>query len=49
MTEQPDLDRLLPLTATVFHVLVALAREPRHGYAVAREVASMRSGAGTTS
>lgn len=44
MTGQPDLDRLLPLTPTVFHVLVALAREPRHGYAVAREVEDLSDG-----
>lgn len=38
------LDALLPLTATVFHVLAALASEPRHGYAVAREVEELSGG-----
>ncbi len=44
MTAQPDLDALLPLTPTVFHILVALAGEARHGYAVAREVESVTEG-----
>lgn len=44
MTGEPQLDRLLPLTPAVFHVLVALAREPRHGYAVAREVEELSAG-----
>ena len=30
---------LLPLPSTAFHVLVALAEEDRHGYAVIKEVA----------
>ncbi len=38
MTHPPDLQELLPLTPTVFHMLVALAGGPRHGYAVAQEV-----------
>jgi DNA-binding PadR family transcriptional regulator len=44
MSARPDLDRVLPLTPTVFHVLVALAREPRHGYAIAQEVESLTEG-----
>lgn len=44
MTGRPDLDALLPLTPTVFHVLVALASEPRHGYAIAREVEELTEG-----
>ncbi len=44
MTEHSDLDRLLPLTPTAFHVLVALADVPRHGYAVAREVEELTDG-----
>jgi len=44
MTGRPDLDHVLPLTPTVFHVLVALASEPRHGYAIAREVESLTEG-----
>lgn len=44
MTDQSDLDSLLPLTPTAFHVLVALANVPRHGYAVAREVEELTEG-----
>jgi DNA-binding PadR family transcriptional regulator len=44
MTGRPKLDRMLPLTPTVFHVLVALASGPRHGYAIAREVESLTEG-----
>lgn len=38
------LDDLLPLTPTVFHVLVAVASGPRHGYAVAQEVEELTQG-----
>src|SRR5262245_11684426 len=31
-------ESLLPLPSTAFHVLVALAEEDRHGYAVIKEV-----------
>ena len=44
MTGESALQRLLPLTPVVFHVLVALAAEPRHGYAVAREVEELSDG-----
>lgn len=44
MTGRPELDVLLPLTPTVFHVLVALASEVRHGYAIAREVEELTEG-----
>jgi DNA-binding PadR family transcriptional regulator len=44
MTGRPELDRLLPLTPTVFHVLVSLASEARHGYAIAREVEELTDG-----
>jgi len=44
MPRSRDLNDLLPLTPTVFHVLVALAGAPSHGYAVAREVESMTEG-----
>lgn len=40
----PDLDGILPLTPTVFHVLVALASEAKHGYAIAREVEDLTDG-----
>lgn len=41
---EPDLDALLPLTPTVFHVLVALAGGSKHGYAIAREVEDLTEG-----
>jgi len=44
MTDDLDPGRLLPLTPVVFHVLAALASEPRHGYAVAREVEELTAG-----
>ena len=44
MTGRRTLDDLLPLTPTVFHVLVALASGPRHGYAVAEEVEELTEG-----
>lgn len=39
-----ELDAVLPLTSTVFHVLVTLAEGPRHGYAIAREVEELTDG-----
>lgn len=44
MTDRTALERVLPLTSTVFHVLVALAQGPRHGYAIAREVDDLSDG-----
>lgn len=45
MSRSPDdLDGVLPLTPTVFHILVALARGPGHGYAVAQEVEELTDG-----
>ena len=44
MTDPSKLDELLPLTPTAFHVLVALANGPRHGYGVAREVEELTEG-----
>ena len=44
MTADRRLEEVLPLTPTVFHVLVALAEGPRHGYAVAREVEQLTEG-----
>jgi DNA-binding PadR family transcriptional regulator len=36
---------LLPLTPAVFYVLLALADEDRHGYGIAKDVASRTNGA----
>jgi DNA-binding PadR family transcriptional regulator len=33
-----DVEAFLPLTAPVFHVMLALADEPKHGYAILKEV-----------
>ena len=48
----PETDKLLPLTSTVFHILLALADQERHGYGIMQEVAAMtqtrvRMGPGT--
>jgi DNA-binding PadR family transcriptional regulator len=36
---------MLPLTPTVFHILLALADEERHGYSIMREVTRITDGA----
>ena len=36
----PKLEELLPLTPLTFQTLLALAGAPRHGYALAREIAA---------
>ena len=48
----PEIDELLPLTPTVFHILLALADQERHGYGIMQEVMAMthnqvRMGPGT--
>ena len=43
MTRNPD--ALLPLTPAMFHVLVALADAPAHGYAIMKDVEQITSGA----
>jgi DNA-binding PadR family transcriptional regulator len=43
----PDIERpeeLLPLLPAVFHILMALSDQDRHGYAIIQEVASRTSG-----
>lgn len=39
------MSRHSPLTPTVFHVLLALAGQDRHGYAILKEVERMTDGA----
>jgi DNA-binding PadR family transcriptional regulator len=39
MHKSPSPDDLLPLTPPVFHILLALAEEERHGYGIMRDVA----------
>jgi DNA-binding PadR family transcriptional regulator len=40
-----DIDDLLPLTPASFHIMLVLAGEPAHGYAIMQEVARMTGGA----
>jgi DNA-binding PadR family transcriptional regulator len=40
-----DADALLPLPPVTFHILVALADEDRHGYAIMQDVAARTDGA----
>jgi DNA-binding PadR family transcriptional regulator len=40
-----DVDELLPLPPVTFHILVALAEEDRHGYAIMQEVSQRTDGA----
>ena len=46
MPAAPERDphTLLPLTPALFHVLVALADEPRHGYAIIKDVSARTDG-----
>jgi DNA-binding PadR family transcriptional regulator len=39
-----EIDALLPLPPATFHILVALAGEDRHGYAIMQEVAARTGG-----
>ena len=39
-----DVDSLLPLPPATFHILMALADEDRHGYAIIQDVASRTEG-----
>ena len=52
MAPTPSPESELPLAAATFHILMALADEDRHGYAIIQEVAArtkgdVRIGAGT--
>jgi len=40
-----DIDTFLPLPAATFHILMALAEEDRHGYAIIQDVAARTDGA----
>lgn len=44
-----DIDALLPLQPATFHILVALAEDERHGYAIMQEVAERTRGTVTLS
>src|SRR2546428_4377691 len=47
MTERrrDGVDALLPLQPATFHILVALAEDDRHGYAIIQDVAARTNGA----
>lgn len=45
MTAEPRPDALRPLPPAVFHILMAVADEDRHGYAIIEEVRSRTNGA----
>src|SRR5688500_6955811 len=42
--EQSDIDALLPLPPATFHILIALVREDRHGYAVILDIEQRTGG-----
>lgn len=42
--ETPDPNSLLPLTPTVFHILLSLVDGERHGYSIMQEVATQTDG-----
>lgn len=42
--DDPTPDSLLPLPPATFHILLALADEERHGYAIIQEVAARTNG-----
>ncbi len=44
MLADPKPDSLLPLPAATFHILMALADEDRHGYAIIQDVAARTGG-----
>jgi DNA-binding PadR family transcriptional regulator len=41
---QEDIDALLPLPPATFHILVALAEDERHGYAIIQEISARTGG-----
>ena len=45
MASDPDVDDLLPLPPATFHILMAIADEDRHGYAIIQEIAARTDGA----
>jgi DNA-binding PadR family transcriptional regulator len=45
MKDHPDPSKLLPLPAATFHILMSVAEEDRHGYAIIQDVAARTRGA----
>ena len=44
-SDRADVDALLPLPPATFHILVALADQERHGYAIIQDVEARTEGA----
>lgn len=44
MSDEPVPETLLPLPTATFHILMALAGDDRHGYAIIQEVAARTGG-----
>lgn len=44
VSDSHELEAVLPLSPTAFHVLVAMAQGPKHGYAIAQEVEELTGG-----
>jgi DNA-binding PadR family transcriptional regulator len=44
MPDSPQPDSLLPLPPATFHILLAVAEEDRHGYAIIQDVAARTDG-----
>ena len=42
--KEPALDSLIPLPPATFHILMAIAYEDRHGYAIIQDVAARTNG-----
>ena len=43
-SSQSDIDELLPLPPATFHILIAVADESRHGYAIIQDIAARTNG-----
>src|SRR5262245_21013477 len=44
MVDRQEIDELLPLPPATFHILMAVAAEDRHGYAIIQDVAMRTDG-----
>jgi DNA-binding PadR family transcriptional regulator len=44
MVDKHEIDELLPLPSATFHILLAVAEEDRHGYAIIQDVAVRTEG-----
>jgi len=45
MDKNPEPESLLPLPPATFHILIAVADDDRHGYAILQDIAARTSGA----